>query len=93
MGTVYIVAGPALFNKLWSMISPFMDPVTAGKFVFVKGPTGKGGGADFESLSEAFDDEFLAWLRAEIAENAYGNTDVHVGCAHGAWWDTGVGLL
>lgn len=71
MGKFVLVEAPTLFNTLWKLLAPHVDPVTAKKLSFVKGPTGRGGGEDLDSLSELLDEEPMAWLREEMAENRY----------------------
>lgn len=76
MGTFYMIEAPYIFSKLYKLLSPYIDPVTASKLIFLKGPTGKGGGEDLrETLGKHFDEELVEWLVKEMLENRY--YDVH----------------
>jgi hypothetical protein len=61
------VEAPKMFNSLYKMLTSFVDPVTVQKLRFVKGPEGKGGGADLRTVcAEHFDDETTKWLITEM---------------------------
>ena len=62
------VEAPKIFNGLYTMLRAFVDPVTVQKLRFVKGPHGKGGGADCEAtFREFFSDETTKWLVTEMS--------------------------
>mmetsp|Transcript_25162 Transcript_25162/g.51180 ORF Transcript_25162/g.51180 Transcript_25162/m.51180 type:complete len:295 (-) Transcript_25162:120-1004(-) len=81
LGLFVIVGAPRMFDALWKMVAPVLDPLTAQKIAFCK--------KDPESMkklfSEHFDDELLQWCLTEIAQNTdktlrgqkkYAGTDV-----------------
>jgi hypothetical protein len=39
LGQMFIANPPMLFSTFWSCISPFIDPITRAKVVFLKGGT------------------------------------------------------
>lgn len=69
-GTFIMIESPYIFNKMYKLLSPYIDPNTAKKLVFAQGPTGKGGGADLrETLSAHMDEELVEWMITEMTEN------------------------
>lgn len=70
MGKFIMVDAPYIFHKMYKLLAPYVDPVTAAKLSFVQGPSGKGGGAELRAaLGEMFDDELVEWMLVEMAEN------------------------
>ena len=64
------VEAPKIFNGLYTMLRAFVDPVTVQKLRFVKGPHGKGGGANCEAtFREFFSEETTKWLVTEMSMN------------------------
>lgn len=61
------VEAPKIFNGLYKMLTPFVDPVTVQKLRFIKGPDGKGGGGPLsQTFQELFSDETADWLVTEM---------------------------
>jgi hypothetical protein len=65
LGLFVILGAPAMFDALYKMVRPVLDPLTAQKIAFCKSDPGS-----MKTLfSEHFDDELLQWLLSEIAQN------------------------
>lgn len=71
LGVYFLVDTPTIFEILWKIVKPLLDPVTAKKLVFVPyDPDVKTGKSKLkQALAEYFDDDLGDWLLREMAEN------------------------
>ncbi|GMH32744.1 hypothetical protein BSKO_00578 [Bryopsis sp. KO-2023] len=71
LGVYFLVDTPTIFEVLWKMVKPLLDPVTAQKLVFVPYDvkTQSGAAKLRETLEEYFDFDLVEWLLREMAEN------------------------
>lgn len=66
LGHFWIIDAPALFNTLWSAVSPFIDPKTKKKIAFLSLRNRK---TLVNTLSEHFNQETIDWLLMEMEDN------------------------
>lgn len=69
LGAYVVVDAPYIFEGLWKLVKPWLDPVTVQKIIFVPYDVGKADSKLVETMHQLFPHDLACWLLHEMAEN------------------------
>eukprot|EP00210_Caulerpa_lentillifera_P001533 g1471.t1 len=71
LGAYLVVDAPTIFEGLWKLVKPWLDPVTVQKIIFVPNDIKKGSSQSrlYAKMHELFPKDLADWLICEIVEN------------------------
>lgn len=69
LGAYVVIDAPFIFEGLWRLVKPWLDPVTVQKIVFVPYDVTKPDSKLVQRMHELFPQDVANWLIHEMAEN------------------------
>ncbi|KAK9828471.1 hypothetical protein WJX72_000163 [[Myrmecia] bisecta] len=69
LGVFLVVGPPRVFNGLWQMMQPLIDPLTKRKIIVLPYDVDKAGSSLVAALRRYFREDLVQWLLVEMREN------------------------